>query len=158
MKTEVLCHCALQDKVDVRDVIQESYKQFWTISNRDIDRLRLQFRLLVVQVSAKLIMKNFNRHSSHGHHGQSATNCYNHIVPKCQLSYYRIWNQIFILKVPEERGSKLECLEKTPDGLPANRYHILEEEIQRPGWESNPHPLTLVISSPGPERAPHLTH
>ena len=32
--------------------------------------------------------------------------------------------------------------------------HILEEKIQRPGRKSNPHPPTLVISSPGQERAP----
>ena len=53
-------------------------------------------------------------------------------------------------------GSKPEYPEKTSDSLPANRYHIilLEEKIQRPGRESNPHPPTLVISSPGQERAP----
>lgn len=55
---DCLCHCLdfqfhcvyLQEKVDVRDLVQESYKQFWSISNRDIDRLRLKHRLLVVQV------------------------------------------------------------------------------------------------------------
>ena len=73
---------------------------------------------------------------------------------KRQLSYYRILESIFIFKVPEGGGSKPEYPEKTPDSLPANRYHILEEKIQRPGRESNPHPPTLVISSPGQERAP----
>ena len=52
------------------------------------------------------------------------------------------------------RGSKPEYPDKNPDSLPAHRYHILEEKIQRPGRESNPHPPTLVISSPGQERAP----
>ena len=31
-----------------------------------------------------------------------------------------------------EGEQKLECPEKTPDSLPANRYHILEGKIQRP--------------------------
>ena len=55
-------------------------------------------------------------------------------------------------------GSKPECPEKTPDSLPADRYHTLEEKIQRPERESNPHPPTLVISSPAQEHAPRLTH
>ena len=67
---------------------------------------------------------------------------------KCQLSYYtyRIWNDFFIFKVPERGGSKLKYPEKTPDSLPANWYHILlEEKIQHPGWELNPHPSTVVL-------------
>ena len=38
---------------------------------------------------------------------------------------------------------------KKPDSLPANRYHILEEKIQRPGRKLYLHPPTSVISSPG---------
>ena len=57
------------------------------------------------------------------------------------------------------RGRKPEYPEKPPpDSLPANRYHRLQEKIQRPGQESNPNPPTLVISSPGQVRAPRLTH
>ena len=56
------------------------------------------------------------------------------------------------------RGSKPEYPKKTPDNLPANRYHILEEKIQCLGQESNPHPPALVISSLGRERAPRLAH
>ena len=47
------------------------------------------------------------------------------------------------------RGSKPEYPEKNPDSLPANWYHILQNKIQRPGWDSNPHP---------PEHALCLTH
>ena len=68
-----------------------------------------------------IMMKNFNRHSSHGHHGLKRHKLAQHthtrgshaftytvtstqLQPRCaerQLSYNRIWNQIFILKVPE---------------------------------------------------------
>ena len=37
---------------------------------------------------------------------------FNHICAKRQLSYYRIWNEIFILKVPEGGGCISEFLEK----------------------------------------------
>ncbi|KAL8560078.1 hypothetical protein ACOMHN_041547 [Nucella lapillus] len=50
-----------EDRVDVRDLIEESYKQFWSISNRDIDRLRLKYRLLVVQKIEDTVMKNIVR-------------------------------------------------------------------------------------------------
>ena len=70
-------------------------------------------------------MKNFNKHSSHGHHGSKRRNMleqhagshtFTHILtstqlqPLCakhKLAYYRIWNQIFILKglkVPFRKG------------------------------------------------------
>ena len=42
------------------------------------------------------------------------------------------------------RGSKPEYPEKNPDILPTNRHHILEEKIQRPRRDSNPHPPTLA--------------
>ncbi|KAK7490764.1 hypothetical protein BaRGS_00017993 [Batillaria attramentaria] len=48
-----------QEKVDVRNLVQESYKQFWSISNRDIDRLRLKHRLLVKIEDT--VMKNIVR-------------------------------------------------------------------------------------------------
>ena len=67
------------------------------------------------------VMKNVNRRSSHGHHGSKCRELAKHahsrgshaftrtltstqLQPRCakrQLTYYRIWNQIFILKVPE---------------------------------------------------------
>ena len=69
-------------------------------------------------------MKNFNGHSSHDHHGskrrklaqhrthvdrthsltQLHQHSYNHVCAKRQLSYYRIWNPMFILKEPPEEG------------------------------------------------------
>ena len=90
----------------------------------------------------------FNRRSSHGHHGSKrrepaqhahsrASHAFTHtltstqtqpLCPKRQLRYYRIWNQIFILKVPEGGGSKPEYPEKSPDSLPANRYHNIRGE------------------------------
>ena len=45
-----------------------------------------------------------------------------------------------------------------PNSLTTNRYDISEERIRRPRWDSNPHPPTLLISSPGQERVPCLTH
>ena len=61
---------------------------------------------------------------------------------------------LIFLKVPEGRGSKPECPEKTPDSLPANRCHIIiKGENQRPGWKSNHHPPTSVIRSSDQERA-----
>jgi hypothetical protein len=122
-------------------------------------------------------MKNFNRRNSHGHHGSKrrelaqhahsrGSHAFTHTLTstqlqprgaKRQLSYYRIWNR-FLFEGTWGRGSKPEYPEKTPDSLSANRYHILEEKIQRPGRESNPHPPTSVISSLGQEDAPRLTH
>ena len=69
----------------------------------------------------KLVMKNFNRHSSHGRHCSKrrelapyahsrGSHAFTHtftstqLQPLCakrQLSYYRSWNQFFMLKVPE---------------------------------------------------------
>ena len=57
---------------------------------------------------------------------------------KCQLSY---WNQIFILKVPEE-GSKSEYLEKTSEKYTSSvntkdgdRWHsLLDQEQNEAGW------------------------
>ena len=78
---------------------------------------------------------------------------------KRQLSYYRFWNQSLFWRYLRE-GSKPEysTQRKNPDSLPVNRYHILEEKIQRPSWESNPHPPTLMIRSLCQDRAPRLTH
>ena len=56
------------------------------------------------------------------------------------------------------KGSKPEYQEKTPDSLPANQYqcyHILQEKVQRPRRELNPHPPT---SSLGQEPVQRLTH
>ena len=110
--------------------------------------------------------KNFNRRSSHGHCGskrrelarQHAHSRGSHTIahaltstqlqPLCakrHLSYYSIWNGIFSLKVPEGGGANRSTRRKPPYSLPAIRYHILEEKIQRPSQEVNPHPPTLVI-------------
>ena len=65
---------------------------------------------------------------------------YNHGCVKRQFSYYGIWKQFIILKLPEGRGANRSTRRNPPDSLPANRYHILEETIQRPKREWNPHP------------------
>ena len=69
-----------------------------------------------------IIMKNFNKHSSIGHHGSKCRELAQHahsrgphafthtltstqLQSRCakrQLSYYIIWNQIYILKVPDQ--------------------------------------------------------
>ena len=80
-------------------------------------------------------------------HTQSHTNLhqhsYNHIVRSASL-YYRIWNHIFFLKVPEGGGANWSARRNPPNSLPTDRYHILEEKIQRSRRELNPHPPTLV--------------
>ena len=74
-----------------------------------------------------------------------------------QLSYYRTWNRFFILKVPEGGGAKRSTRRKTPESLPANRYHITEKiQTSREGIEPSPSNI-VVMSSLGGERAPRLT-
>ncbi|CAL1535440.1 unnamed protein product [Lymnaea stagnalis] len=56
MHTSNAAAVAAQNKeVDVADIIQQSYQKFWSISNQDINKLRLKHRLKVVQhvVAAK---------------------------------------------------------------------------------------------------------
>ena len=85
-----------------------------------------------------IIMKNFNRRRFHGHHGskccklvQHAHSCGSHtfthtlsstqLQPHCakrQLSYYIIWNQIFILKVPEGGEENRSTQRKPPTACP----------------------------------------
>ena len=60
---------------------------------------------------------------------------------KRQLSYYGIWNRIFILKVREGEGANRSTRRKIPDILPANRYHIIIREknpTSRAGIEPSP--------------------
>ena len=75
---------------------------------------------IIITIIILIIMKNFNRRSSHGHHGSKAprtgatrthvdrthslirhtyTYQHNRVMRKRQLSYYTIWNRIFTLKV-----------------------------------------------------------
>ena len=39
-----------QPSIDVCDLIDESYRRFGHVNNQDIDKLRLKYRLKVVQV------------------------------------------------------------------------------------------------------------
>ena len=82
---------------------------------------------------------------------------YNHVVRSASSAITEFGIKFYFEGI-WGKGSKLEYPEKTPDSLPANRYHILEKKIQRPEWESNPHPPTMVIRSFGQERVPRLTH
>ena len=86
-------------------------------------------------------MKNFNRRSSHGHHGSKGCKLAQHahwrgshafthtltvtqLQPRCakcwQLSYYRIWNGFFVLKAPEGGEANRRTWRKPPDSLSAN--------------------------------------
>ncbi|XP_041366492.1 TBC1 domain family member 9-like [Gigantopelta aegis] len=47
--------------VDVTDLIEDSYRKFGIISNQDIDKLRLKYRLRVVQTIEDNLMKNILR-------------------------------------------------------------------------------------------------
>ena len=84
---------------------------------------------------------------SHGSHTFTHTLTSTQIQPHCvkrQLSYYRIWNQMFILKVPEggpraNRSTRRKLLTACP--LIGITIPILEEKIQHPGRESNPRTL-----------------
>ena len=100
-----------------------------------------------------------NTHS-HGSHAFTHTLTSTKLQPLCakrQLTYITEFGINFYFT--RGRGSKQEYPEKNPDSLPINRwYDTLEEKIQRPGQESNPHPPTLVISLLGQERMPRLTH
>ena len=120
-------------------------------------------------------MKNVNKRNSHGDHGSKRRELAQHAHSRgshaftrtlastqsqapAQLLHNNVMESNFILKVPEGGGANRSTRRKKPDSLPANRHHIFEEKIQCLGRESNPHPPTLVISSFGPERAPHPTH
>ena len=109
---------------------------------------------MVTMAQSTMNWRNTHTYMDHTH---SLTLTSTQPQPRCakrQLSYYRIWNQFFILKIPEGGGAN-RSTQRTPppDSLPANQYHILEEKIQSPGQELNPHPPTFVISLPGQERA-----
>ncbi len=43
--------CPFQSSVDITDLIYEAYTKFGDISSQHIDKLRLKYRLRVVQVS-----------------------------------------------------------------------------------------------------------
>ena len=82
-------------------------------------------------------MKNFNRRSSHGHHGSKrlelaqdahsrGSHAFTHTRTSTQLqprgvkrllSYCRIWNRVFILKVHEGGGANRSTQRKKPDRL-----------------------------------------
>ena len=69
----------------------------------------------------------------------------------------RIWKMQVNGPLPKRGGSKPEYLENPPDIQLENRYHILEMKTHRPNRESNPRPVTLVISLLG-QNVPALTH
>ena len=85
-------------------------------------------------------MKHINRRSSHGHHdskrremaqhahshGSHAVthnNSYNHVVRNASSAIIEFGIEFLSLRYLRE-GEKPEYPEKTPDSLPANRYHI----------------------------------
>ena len=70
------------------------------------------------------------------------------------ISITEFWIK-FYLKVPQGGGANPE---KTLTACPLIANTYLEEKIQCPRWESNPHPPTLMISSLGQKLVPHLTH
>ena len=122
-------------------------------------------------------MKNFNMRSYHGHHGQRAVNRrnththldrthllarlhqhrYNHVVRSASSAITHFGIDCFYVEDTSERGSKPG---DNLDSLPTNRHHILEEKIQRPGWDLNrPAPSNIGDTLAWPRaRAPRLTH
>ena len=90
---------------------------------------------------------------THLHH-----HSYNHVVQSASSTITEFRINLFILKVPEGVLANWSTWRKPPDSLPGNWHHILEEKIKSPGRELNCHPPTWMISSPGQECAPHLTH
>ena len=93
-------------------------------------------------------MKNFNRCSAHDHHGSKHGELLQHthstwIAIIYSHAYFNSYNHMVqsASSAITEFGIKFlfwrylrngEYLEKNPDSLPGNRYHILEEKIQRP--------------------------
>ena len=82
---------------------------------------------------------------------------YNHFVQSASSAITEFGIK-FYFEGTSGRGEQTGVSRENSDSLPANWYQILNEKIQRPGRESNPHPPTLVISSLGQERVPRLTH
>ncbi|KAH9518800.1 TBC1 domain member 9 [Bulinus truncatus] len=52
---------AYENAFDVADIIQQSYQKFWSISNQDINKLRLKHRLKVVQTIEDNVKRNILR-------------------------------------------------------------------------------------------------
>ena len=77
---------------------------------------------------------------------------YNRVVRKSKLSYYIIWNQIFIFAVPEGGGSKPEYPEKTPDSLPVSHIRGVNP-ASRTGIEPSPSDIGDKLTWP---RASHV--
>ncbi|XP_059170667.1 TBC1 domain family member 9B-like isoform X2 [Physella acuta] len=50
-----------ENTVDIADIIQQSYQKFWTITNQDINKLRLKHRLKVVQTIEDSVKRNILR-------------------------------------------------------------------------------------------------
>ena len=114
-----------------------------------------------------IIMKTFSRRSSHGHHGSKPTNWRNthtHVdrlhslthftstqftTMLCEAPAHLLQNleSNSILKVAEGGGANRSNQRKTLTACLLIGITYLEEKIQHPGRESNPHPPTLVISS-----------
>ena len=127
--------------------------------------------MIIIIIIVIIMKKNFNRRSSHGHHcskrrelAQHAHSRWSHAfthhtylntvtttLRKAPAQQLQNLESIFYFEGTWGSGTKPEYPEKNPDSMPANRYH-------NPGWELNPHPPTLVISSLGQERTPRLTY
>lgn len=56
---------AVKESVDVAEVIMSSYQKFWSISNQDINKLRLKHRLKVVQTIEDSVKRNILRSVAH---------------------------------------------------------------------------------------------
>ncbi|CAG5132488.1 unnamed protein product [Candidula unifasciata] len=52
---------SVENSVDVSDIIQSSYQKFWSITNQDINKLRLKHRLKVVQTIEDSVKRNILR-------------------------------------------------------------------------------------------------
>ena len=119
---------------------------------------------IVIIIMVIIIIMNCNsRGSSHSHHGPKrrelaqhahwrGSHAFAHALTStstlCEAPAQLLQNleSNFYFEGTWGRGSKPECPKK------------LKEKIQRPGRELNPHPPTLMISWPGQERSPRLTH
>ena len=88
----------------------------------------LKHQLILADTPVIIIMKNFNRRSFHGHHGSKCHELAQHIHSHTYIntcSYNQNLELNFHFEGTWGRGSKPEYPEKTPDSLPANRYHII---------------------------------
>ncbi|GFO20932.1 TBC1 domain family member 9 [Plakobranchus ocellatus] len=82
---------APRESIDVADVIVSSYQKFWSISNQDINKLRLKHRLKVVQSIEDSVKRNILRS----------------VAPHTKFEGKELEDLYFLFKLLDENGDNL---------------------------------------------------